>query len=61
MEIAENIQKAANDYLKFQASYSFPYQLAGTQFYLAEANDLTIMAFGVAKHNDVEYKIGTKK
>lgn len=61
MEIAENIQKAAENYLKFESSYSFPYQLAGTQFYLTHKDDQTVSAFGVAVHNDIEYKIGPKK
>ena len=61
MEIAQYIQKAAEDHLKFQGGSGLPAQLADTDFYLATSDDITVIAHGAVSHEEVEYKIGVKK
>ncbi len=61
MEIAQYLINAAEKLLKYEGDESLPQELSGTEFFLAKADDDSIMAFGVIKWKEVEYKIGTKK
>lgn len=61
MEIAQYLTEAAEKLLKYEGSNSLPKKLTDTEFYLAKADDDSIMAFGVINFEGVEYKIGTKK
>lgn len=62
MELAQYIQKAAEEILKYNTVKELPAQLAETDFYLASADDQTILAHATIKDvSGVEYKIGTRK
>jgi hypothetical protein len=62
MEITNYIKDAAEEILNSGIVAALPAQLAGTQFYLASAEDTTILAHGAIKGPDgTEYKIGTKQ
>jgi hypothetical protein len=59
MEIASYILEDA--YKKLSEDVSLPCRLANTVFFLSDAYDTTILAFGAVSHNNIEYKIGILK
>jgi hypothetical protein len=62
MEISNYLKKAAEELLNAETLMQLPAQLAGTEFYLAAAEDESILAHGSIKDaGGTEYKIGTKK
>ncbi|MCF7843281.1 hypothetical protein K9M47_00100 [Candidatus Gracilibacteria bacterium] len=61
MKIAQYLIEAAEKLLRYEGNKNLPQKLADTEFYLAKADDDSIMAFGVIKFEEVEYRIGTKK
>lgn len=61
MEIAQYLIEAAEKLLQYEGDKSLPQKLVNTEFYLAKADDDSIMAFGVIRFKEAEYKIGTKK
>jgi hypothetical protein len=61
MELAQYIIDAAKNILAREGDSDLPKALAGTDFYLAKFGDLTIIAHGMVRYKDVEYKIGPKR
>lgn len=61
MELAPYLLKAANDILREQGVEGLPKQLAGSPFWLATAQDKSVIAFGAIEVDGHVYKIGTKR
>jgi hypothetical protein len=61
VELAPYLLKAANDILCEQGIDGLPKQLAGSPFWLAAAQDKSVMAFGALEFDGHVYKIGTKR
>lgn len=55
MEIARYLIVEAKSFLEREDS--LPQKLSGTDFYLAKADDRTVMAFGAVSFDGAEYKI----
>ena len=58
---APYLLKAANDILREPAVEGLPKQLAASGFWLAMAQDKSVMAFGAIEFDGHVYKIGTKR
>lgn len=61
MELNKNLIEKAEEILRFEGVSGLPKQIGNTPFYIAEAEDATILAHGMVEHEDKEYKIGTQK
>ena len=61
MELAPYLLKAANDILREQDVEGLPKQLAASGFWLATAQDKSVMAFGAIEFDGHVHKIGTKR
>jgi len=60
MELAQYLLDSAKDLLQREGDAALPQKLANSHFFLANATDRSVMAFGVIAFNGVEYKIGPK-
>ena len=60
MELAPYLLKTAKDILHEQGVEGLPKQHAGSPFWLATAQDKSVMAFGAIEFDGRVYKIGTK-
>ena len=61
MELNKNLIGKAESTLRFEGFSGLPKQIDNTPFYIAEAEDSTILAHGMVEHEGKEYKIGTQK
>ena len=61
MELNKNLTEKALSTLRFEGDSVLPKQIGDTPFFIAEADDATILAHGAVEHEGMEYKIGTKK
>lgn len=59
MELALSLVKKAEVLLHASLDLATPQNLAPGPFYLARAEDRSVLAHGVVFHNGVEYKVGT--
>ena len=58
MELATSLVKEAMACLQTSHDLEKPQQLGRGPFYLARADDQTVLAHGVVLHGGIEYKIG---
>lgn len=61
MELAPYLLEAAKDILCEEGVEGLPKQLAGSPFWLATAQDKSVMAFGGIEFEGRASKIGTKR
>ncbi len=61
MILTQNLIKKTEDILRFEGVSGLPKQIGETPYYVADADDKTILAHGAIKFEKKEYKIGTKK
>lgn len=61
MELTKNLIDNAEKTLRFEGASDLPKQIGQTPFYVADAENGTILAHGVIEYDGKEYKIGTKK
>jgi hypothetical protein len=59
MELSLSLVKKAEVLLRASHDIVTPQQLSPGPFYLARAEDRSVLAHGVVLHNGVEYKVGT--